>query len=417
MPASVGRVAGRHRVGGEDQVRAVRPPRRTPRPGPAPRRGARAPAAPARTGPPPAASCRPATSGRPAGSARPSGGSPASRASSCTVLPSPMSSASTPPSPSDCRKASQASPRCWYGRSVPAEARRRVHRGEPPLGLRRRAGRPARRRRSTSSTGSAVRRRRRRPARAGAGRRRSSRRAERSSRSPAASRFGSSSTHCPRSRTSGVFSSASARQLLGGERLVAEGHLPAVVDQRVQADAGSAAATVPGAVRLRGRQPGAEPGRRAAPPAGQQHPETGGVQHRRALAQEPVRPLDVQLQRLRARPCAGRRPAPARAGWPGPARRAASPAGWRPTGQAAERLRRSPDLRGVDVQAGLVGGLQPELHPPAPGRRPTDSARRPRHAVGGHRHVGGHRPLSAGTSRSVDRYRGRRAPRWPGSVR
>ena len=88
-----------------------------------------------------------------------------------------------------------------------------------------------------------------------------------------------------------------------------------------------AVATVPGAVRLLAPAPGAEPGAGPLPPGRQQDAESGGVQHRRAVAEEPVGALGVQLQRRRAWRCAARRPAPARAGWPGPARPAASPAG------------------------------------------------------------------------------------------
>ena len=70
----------------------------------------------------------------------------ASSASSCTVLPRPMSSASTPPRPARCRKSSQARPRSWYGRSRPVER----------VGHRHRLRRAARHRPDSSSPEPAV---------------------------------------------------------------------------------------------------------------------------------------------------------------------------------------------------------------------------------------------------------------------
>ena len=92
------------------------------------------------------------TAGRSAASGRTAACS--SSASSCTVLPSPMSSARQAPRPSRSRKASQEKPRRWYGRSSPAQRRpaRRAARAARPG--HRRAGRrasPCRRSRSPAA--------------------------------------------------------------------------------------------------------------------------------------------------------------------------------------------------------------------------------------------------------------------------
>ena len=111
-------VAHQQRVGREHDVAAAG----SAATGSAGRR--RAPAAragAARTAPARAASCRPGWSARRSAPARP--GARASFSATrwaivCSVLPSPMSSASTPPASCARRCCSQRRPSSWYGRSV-----------------------------------------------------------------------------------------------------------------------------------------------------------------------------------------------------------------------------------------------------------------------------------------------------------
>ena len=98
------------------------------------------------------------------------------------------------------------------------------------------------------------------------------------------------------------------RQLVRGQRLVAEGELAPVVDDRVEARAGSRCRRpCPAAVGVRARQPE----RRAGPTAGSTSPAAGPRTRRSPAAAPPsrrnaVRAGGVQLQRRRAGPCAAR---------------------------------------------------------------------------------------------------------------
>ena len=135
---------------------------------------------------------------------------PGSSASSCTVLPRPMSSARTPPSPARLQEVQPGQAARLVRPQRAAEGRR--HGDRRPAAARRR---PDSRSPSQPSAVDALDRQRRR--------RRVSRPSPSRSSSPdaalagaadqlqpAASRRASSSTHCPRSRTSGAFSSASS---------------------------------------------------------------------------------------------------------------------------------------------------------------------------------------------------------------
>ncbi len=82
----------------------------------------------------------------------------------------------------------------------------------------------------------------------------------------------------------------------------------------------------------------------------------GGTQRRVQVRPEPAGPAQLGEERL------------LRAG--------------RPADQAAEGLRGLPDVPGIDVQAGFVRSLQPELQPPAPATGRLDRLRR---TVGRHR--------------------------------
>ena len=159
-----------------------------------------------------------------------------------------------------CRKSSQARPRSWYGRSVPAK----------PSASADRASRcsaspdsrsPSQPSASTPSTG-------RPPGPSSSDGRARSRSPTVSCPSPAeqlqsrgqATASGSSSTHWPRSRTSGVLERGQRRQLVVGQRLVAEGELPLEVDDARPGRRCWPGATVPG-LRRGGRVSlGAEPG-------------------------------------------------------------------------------------------------------------------------------------------------------------
>ncbi len=206
-----GRVAGGQRVGGDDQVGLGDGPRERLAARPARRRGARAPAA---SGANLAASrCQLPTSdiGQTSSVGPASAGSPASSASSCTVLPSPMSSARTPPSPGPLQEVQPGQARAPGRAAACRRTRRRRHRLQPPVGVGRPADRRASPRPRRPTTG--------RPPGASAdppARCSSSPTVNWASgaaiiRSPAASRRGSSSTHWPRSRTSGALSVVSRR--------------------------------------------------------------------------------------------------------------------------------------------------------------------------------------------------------------
>ncbi len=87
------------------------------------------------------------------------------------------------------------------------------------------------------------------------------------------------------------------RELLGVQALLAEGDLPAVVDESVTADPREPADRArlgPGARP----QPGPEPGRRPSPPAREVDAEPGGGQHGRRLAEERVRARGVEHEHL-----------------------------------------------------------------------------------------------------------------------
>ncbi len=86
----------------------------------------RAPSGSARTVRSPTPSSRAATPARRSGSCasrrRAAARSTSINASTCIVLPRPMSSARHAPRPSDDKRCSQRTPACWYGRSVALSA-------------------------------------------------------------------------------------------------------------------------------------------------------------------------------------------------------------------------------------------------------------------------------------------------------
>ena len=139
---------------------------------------------------------------------RPVVGADAATASSWTVLPRPMSSASTPPSPERPRKSNQDRPLAWYGRSCP------MNDVGGWIGASRRSASPASRSPSQPSAATSV--------TGSSSSAASTPRPSRSSspteawpvvpaiRSPAASRRASSSIHWPRSRTSDDLASDNA---------------------------------------------------------------------------------------------------------------------------------------------------------------------------------------------------------------
>ena len=201
-------------------------------------------------------------------------------------------------------------------------------------------------------------------------------------------------------------------ELLGVEALLAQRHLPLVVDQGLLAevapgrdDAGLAAPARP--------QPRAEPGGGPSPPPGQVDAETGGRQHGGRLAQERVRGRRVEGEGLGPRGAQrplelGVEPArPAEVGEQRPRRRRHEP---------LHRGRRSlarPDLRRGGDETGLGARLQGELQLPQPlrvalerldepearPRRPADHLALPPGQLGrqrGHRTRAGLEPPVAG---------------------
>ena len=152
----------------------------------------------------------------------------------------------------------------------------------------------------------------RRPARAGAGRPTVSSPAERSSSQAGGEPLRVQLDPLPAQPHQRGLQLGQGGQLVGGQRLVAEGQLPAVVDERVQAEPAVGGATVPG----RGPAAGRAAGRRAAPTAcrhqpGSCTPNPAAASTGAPVAQEPVRAVGVER---RAPPGAAVRSASSRSG-------------------------------------------------------------------------------------------------------
>ena len=156
-------------------------------------------------------------------------------------------------------------------------------------------------------------------------------------------------------------------QLVGGERLVADGQVAAEVDDgRPRPTALRWPATVPGLRRGRGGQPDAEPGRRLASTsrAAARRSRRGPAAARRRAGSGARR--RCRGQRRPAGPCAARRPAPGRAGRPCPARPGRSPAERRGAGPARAGSPRDRQTASASTtRLGSSAACRPNSQPPA----------------------------------------------------